>query len=267
MTMMYLPAPEPYTGPDWCRTCQGKGITGQQVDYSTQDACIAVDVICGSCGGCGHDDTHEGCTDDQHGDLYEWTPDENDETEVCQSCNGRGWWAAEGYPDPVRDESGQLLMTFEDRVVYLRMPCGCSESKMVALVREPAPAPLSLAESLVSAVVQRSGLWDSLAVSSTLGPLPGGTVLWCRRDGCTWQHQSISHVDLSRLIILGHSHIVQVHAAEVLTYDIDIDIDVYPGREFGTGRGPGPVDRSDGQASTRAGDSAAEPIHHPGGHE
>jgi hypothetical protein len=126
MSQIYFPAPEPYTGPDKCADCRGAGITGERYEFPTGTGpVIHADEICPTCGGCGTSG-HMACLPIQHAgaDPEEWLDElyeKEPEAQPCPSCHGRRWNPLQGVTD--------------DRVTYLRMPCGCAESLMV-----PVPA-------------------------------------------------------------------------------------------------------------------------------
>lgn len=127
---LHLPAPDPYSGPNRCTGCLGAGITGARYEMtSSPETTLVVDEVCPVCGGCGRAG-HVGCRGDQHADpeaagfdpyddgLDDEEPsDEAADGRGCPSCGGKRWNAVTGFND--------------DRVTYLRVPCGCAESLMV----------------------------------------------------------------------------------------------------------------------------------------
>lgn len=109
----FLPLPPPYTGPDRCRPCVGRGVVGAPVrlkgrpTHHGEPTIILAEVICPRCGGCGRNPHHHGCTPPQHADWRQPPPS------GCLHCADRGWWPMTAF-----DNSG--------RVLRLRMPCDCA---------------------------------------------------------------------------------------------------------------------------------------------
>lgn len=106
-----------------CPACQGSGVTGERYELPTGPYVLLVDVICPACGGCGNGNpAHAGCQPEQH--AY---PDEDDNGEsggepTCWSCgSARGWYPVQGF-------TGEGDNT---RMYLLRMPCGCSETRLI----------------------------------------------------------------------------------------------------------------------------------------
>lgn len=113
-----------------CPACQGSGVTGARYEMPSGPYVLVVDVICPACGGCGNGGFgHPGCKPEWHagGDDDEdpWGPVDDGSDEdgpACYSCgSGRGWWPAQGF-------TGEG----DDAVMHiLRMPCGCSQGRLV----------------------------------------------------------------------------------------------------------------------------------------
>lgn len=128
---MYLPAPEPYAGPEGiCSGCTGAGVTGARYQMAVTGAGLLVDVVCPDCDGCGRS-IHDDCTPEMHAewerdDLEDDDPDV-EPAEVCLSCHGRRWWACQGFT--------------ETTVYVLRVPCGCAQDLMVELPAEAVSEP------------------------------------------------------------------------------------------------------------------------------
>lgn len=106
-----------------CAQCEGRGVTGDRYEMPTDTGPILlVDVICDACTGCGNGDpAHMECAPDAHAypdDDFD-DDDQRDDGAECLSCgSGRGWNAVQAFPDA-------------DTMVVLRVPCGCSESRLV----------------------------------------------------------------------------------------------------------------------------------------
>jgi hypothetical protein len=131
-----LPIPEhpPYLRP--CRACDGRGVTGDRYEMAGADGApiLLVDVICPECGGCGNGDPeHADCPPDAHAYPDDYTNstgeyDDDDQGDdgapVCYSCgSGRGWNAVQGVGTSDDGDAEGLAV--------LRVPCGCSEGRLV----------------------------------------------------------------------------------------------------------------------------------------
>jgi hypothetical protein len=126
--------PRPPRPDDPCRRCRGVGVEpGLLYESVTGEdgVTLLVQVFCEVCEGCGSADAfHTDCRPADHGTVElsdldgAEDPDDLDEEQdpPCFSCGGRRWWAVQGFP-PEGEAGG---------VVYVRMPCGCSESLCVA---------------------------------------------------------------------------------------------------------------------------------------
>jgi hypothetical protein len=112
-----------------CPACQGSGLTGERYTMPAGDYVLVIDVLCLACGGCGKGDPdHADCEAGWHADP----DDEHDEPgePACWSCgSGRGWYPVQGFTGEGDDMKMRVL----------RMPCGCSESRLVPA--DPVPAP------------------------------------------------------------------------------------------------------------------------------
>lgn len=77
---------------------------------------LRLDVFCPGCDGCGQAE-HSQCTPDKHAnsETEDWAVD----LAVCPSCWGRGWWPVQGWP----------AVAAPDRVLTLRVPCGCTTDR------------------------------------------------------------------------------------------------------------------------------------------
>ena len=107
-----------------CGNCGGLGVTGDCYEQPGELLTLVVDVICPDCAGCGNADPgHLGCPPDAHAELDEDWGEHEDDGEPgyespCPSCiSGRGWNAVQAFG--------------ADEAVTLRVPCGCSESRLV----------------------------------------------------------------------------------------------------------------------------------------
>lgn len=126
-TYAYLPPDQhpAYARP--CPGCGGEGVTGDRFEMPGDPGrpVLLVDVICGQCTGCGNGDPeHLDCRPDAHAYPDDDGPDPDDDdgphVHECYSCGtGRGWNAVQGFHGPEPD------------MVVLRVPCGCSESRLV----------------------------------------------------------------------------------------------------------------------------------------
>jgi hypothetical protein len=138
-----LPAHPPYPHP--CGPCNGAGVTGERYEMppgTPGGPILLVDVICPSCDGCGNGDpAHAGCPRDAHAypdevDPYPVAYDDDEPEAGCPSCgSGRGWNPVQGFTGG----SGP----YETAGYVLRVPCGCSESRLV-LADDPAELPAAV---------------------------------------------------------------------------------------------------------------------------
>jgi hypothetical protein len=121
---MHLPLPDPYRGPGTCEPCEGAGFTGARYRMPAGDKTLIVDVFCPACLGCGQAG-HVSCVEQQHHDWRDRPaagPRERLARLSCPFCGGPGWWVMTAFPsgdDPGGD------------VVFIRVPCGCAEARMV----------------------------------------------------------------------------------------------------------------------------------------
>jgi hypothetical protein len=132
-TQLYavLPVPEHVPYPQPCRGCGGRGITGDRYEMPTDNGpTLLLEVICPQCGGCGNGDPeHADCPADAHADPDEYRGsdddwDEDDSGPRCYSCgSGRGWNAVQGIGT---SDDGD-----PDSLALLRVPCGCSQDRLV----------------------------------------------------------------------------------------------------------------------------------------
>lgn len=117
-----------------CPACQGSGVTGVRYDMPSGPYVLVVDVICPSCGGCGNGGFgHPGCQPGWHAgdgdDADPWNGVGDDDEDpgdedgpACFSCgSGRGWWPVQGFTGEGDDAQMHIL----------RMPCGCSQDRLV----------------------------------------------------------------------------------------------------------------------------------------
>jgi hypothetical protein len=145
-----LPIPPHAPYPQTCATCGGRGVTGDRFEMPTTETTptLLVDVICPDCLGCGNGDPdHAACPADAHAYPEEYAgpececnggppcdcPDcdhldcvyrDDEEAQSCPSCgSGRGWNAVHGVGT---SEDGE-----PEGLAILRVPCGCSESRLV----------------------------------------------------------------------------------------------------------------------------------------
>jgi hypothetical protein len=129
------PPPE-VTGPP-CPTCNGAGVTGEQYEMATgADPVLLVDVFCPTCDGCGSaDPKHAACNPAAHAnadaeDYLDALEDDLDseEAERCPSCWGRQWNPVQGFGD--FNGKGD-----PERMVTLRVPCGCTTERTQLIER------------------------------------------------------------------------------------------------------------------------------------
>lgn len=114
-----------------CQPCEGAGVTGERYEMPAGEHVLLVEVFCPACGGCGNGDPrHAGCKPEWHADSGDdeesGFPDGDDpdgsSSPACYSCgSGRGWNAVQGF----RGEGSDVEM------VLTRVPCGCSEGRLV----------------------------------------------------------------------------------------------------------------------------------------
>jgi hypothetical protein len=110
-----------------CQPCEGGGVTGERYEMTTGPHVLLLEVICPACGGCGNGDPrHPGCKPEWHAYPEDdgWdTEDGGDEDDpACWSCgSGRGWNVAQGFSG--EGDGVEMVLT--------RVPCGCSESRLV----------------------------------------------------------------------------------------------------------------------------------------
>jgi len=118
MEVLHLPAPA-YDGPDACDTCAGRGVVGEPLllHRAADPLQFAVNALCGTCGGCGRNHLHHGCTAVNHPD---WPAPDDDTATGCPQCEGRRWW-----PLVVFAPHGGLAR--------LRMPCFCARPALVPI--------------------------------------------------------------------------------------------------------------------------------------
>lgn len=134
MTRFILPV-EKHEHARPCQPCGGTGVTGERYEMPAGEHILLAEVICPACDGCGNGDPgHAGCKPEWHAEadddgLYPDYPDDEDEegeegdgAPACWSCgSGRGWNAVQGFRG--EGEDVEMLLT--------RVPCGCSESRLV----------------------------------------------------------------------------------------------------------------------------------------
>jgi hypothetical protein len=131
-----LPIPEHPLYPHPCAACDGLGVTGDRYEMPTTPGApiLLVDVICPECGGCGNGDPeHADCPPEAHAypeDYSNSTGEYDDDDQGddggpgCYSCgSGRGWNAVQGIGT---SEGGDA-----EGLAVLRVPCGCSEGRLV----------------------------------------------------------------------------------------------------------------------------------------
>jgi hypothetical protein len=102
-----------------CPACQGSGVTGDHYHLHTDGPVLLVDVFCPACGGCGSaDGDHLDCAGPH---AWDDAPDKQPDGDRCPSCQGREWYAVQGFP-------GRNLGADADPVT-LRVPCGCTTAR------------------------------------------------------------------------------------------------------------------------------------------
>lgn len=126
VTLLQMPAPDPYTGVDACPTCGGAKITGvlfrmplpkvRNVPGGDEPSVLVVDELCPGCGGCGRDRDHATCTPPEHAG---WRADDDDQAAGCRVCGGRQWFSVRLFDDDVATDA--------------RVPCGCAETLLQAV--------------------------------------------------------------------------------------------------------------------------------------
>lgn len=119
-----LPPPTPFQGPTRCPTCAGAKVLPDWYPFDlAAPRRLVIQPLCPTCQGCGRAE-HEGCQPGEHAD-HDPTDDDHDDLDAdlssgpCPSCQGRGWWPMQSFPSP------------PTTIIYLRVPCGCSESRLV----------------------------------------------------------------------------------------------------------------------------------------
>ncbi|MCG8971798.1 hypothetical protein [Streptomyces sp. CL12-4] len=133
-----LPAPELGDARP-CEDCRGRGLTGDTFALGVNDDSgtppLLVEVVCPSCLGCGRaeHDEERGCGHlhaEGDEDLLDERAEEDDQDEEpCYSCHG---WRFYYLPGVTKDDNGA-----PQQVVYLRHPCGCTESSARIIIGEP----------------------------------------------------------------------------------------------------------------------------------
>lgn len=125
MSEMYgvVAYPRPPDSAKPCTTCSGAGVTGEQFEMPTDRVTLVVDVFCSACGGCGNGDPkHRTCGRGRavHPAWDDPGADDEFDPDVCPSCGGRRW-------NPMQAFSA-------DRLVTLRVPCGCTADQVQMLI-------------------------------------------------------------------------------------------------------------------------------------
>jgi len=125
MSLLMLPVEE-HEHARRCAACAGSGVTGERYEMPAGPHRLMIEVICPKCGGCGNGDPgHAGCRPEWHGypeDSEGARAFDDDNDPACWSCgSGRGWNAVQGFTG----EGDDMEM------VISRVPCGCSESRLV----------------------------------------------------------------------------------------------------------------------------------------
>lgn len=106
-----------------CQPCGGTGVTGEHYEMPAGEHILLVEVICPACDGCGNGDPdHPGCKVEWHADPDGYVDADDESEPACWSCgSGRGWNVVQGF----RGEGDDVEM------ILTRVPCGCSESRLV----------------------------------------------------------------------------------------------------------------------------------------
>lgn len=168
MTYIYIPFDPPAPTAVPCPTCQGYGITGDRYGMEVDAGTLLIDVFCPSCMGCGNGDPeHHDCEPRAHADYDpgaeyadygdDGAYDDDEQPSTCPSCQGRGWNAVQSFVslDNTTDwgQDAPTTMTgaqeketvpgspYDEKVVYTRQPCGCTEARAQFLAELPTGQP------------------------------------------------------------------------------------------------------------------------------